>query len=46
MSFYHNVFQKRTASIIKGFLPGLSYVETAPGAQAASAGKTGHADKL
>ncbi|MGI6469330.1 MAG: energy-coupling factor transporter transmembrane protein EcfT [Syntrophomonadaceae bacterium] len=27
MSFYHNVFQKRTASIIKGFLPGLSYVE-------------------
>jgi energy-coupling factor transport system permease protein len=27
MSFYHNTFQKRTTSIIKGFLPGLTYVE-------------------
>ena len=27
MIFYHNVFQKRTASIIKGFCPELSYVE-------------------
>ncbi len=27
MSSYHNAFQKRTTSIIKGFLPGLTYVE-------------------